>query len=79
MSGGHNGGNIRFGPDGYLYLGLGDAESPEPPDQKVTGQDISDLLASVLRIDVDRPSPGRGYSIPPDNPFVALPGARGEV
>ncbi|MFN0128660.1 MAG: PQQ-dependent sugar dehydrogenase [Verrucomicrobiales bacterium] len=79
VSGGHNGGNLRFGPDGYLYLGLGDADVPEPPDPRVTGQDISDLLASVVRIDVDRPSPGRRYGIPDDNPFVGQAGARGEV
>lgn len=79
VSGGHNGGNLRFGTDGYLYLGLGDAEVPEPPDPRVTGQDISDLLASVVRIDVDRPSGGRPYGIPDDNPFVGQAGARGEV
>jgi putative heme-binding domain-containing protein len=79
MSGGHNGGNLRFGPDGFLHLGLGDADGPEPPDPKVTGQDISDLPGSVLRIDVDHPSDSRGYSIPADNPFVAQPGAQGEI
>ncbi len=79
LSGGHNGGNLRFGPDGMLYLATGDAESPDPPDSRNTGQDISDLLSSVLRIDVDRRDPGKSYAIPRDNPFLETPGARGEV
>lgn len=79
LAGGHNGGNLRFGPDGMLYFGLGDTEVPDPPDPKVTGQDISDVYASVLRIDVDREEDGRRYAIPKDNPFVQTPGARGEV
>lgn len=78
-SGGHNGGNLRFGPDGYLYIPTGDSAGPDPPDSFVTGQDIGDLLSSVLRIDVDRPSGDLAYSIPADNPFVKMPGARGEV
>lgn len=79
LQGGHNGGNLRFGPDGMLYFGAGDAGPAEPPDPFVTGQDLSDLLASIMRIDVDHPDAGRAYSIPRDNPFVALPQARGEV
>ncbi len=79
LQGGHNGGNLRFGPDGMLYFGAGDAGPAEPPDPFVTGQDLSDLLASVMRIDVDRPDPGRAYGIPRDNPFVGVPKARGEV
>jgi putative heme-binding domain-containing protein len=78
-AGGHNGGNMRFGPDGMLYISTGDAEKPDPPDSLVTGQDISDLLASVLRIDVDHPEGDRAYSIPKDNPFLNVPNARGEV
>ncbi len=77
--GGHNGCTVAFGPDGYLYISLGDLESPNPPDPRNTGQDISDLYSSILRIDVDQPSEGRNYSIPSDNPFIDLPGARGEV
>lgn len=78
-SGGHNGGCLRFGPDGCLYISTGDAESPFPPDRLATGQDVSDLLSSILRVDVDHPSADKPYSIPPDNPFVSLAGARGEV
>jgi len=79
LSGGHNGGSIRFGPDGMLYISTGDAEAPDPPDGRNTGQDISDVLSSVLRIDVDHPEAGLPYGIPKDNPFVQTPGARGEV
>ncbi len=78
-AGGHNGGNLRFGPDGMLYISTGDGTKPDPPDSSVTGQDISDLLSSVLRIDVDHPEADRAYSIPRDNPFVEVPKARGEV
>jgi putative heme-binding domain-containing protein len=79
LSGGHNGGCLAFGPDGFLYISTGDAASPSPPDPLDTGQDVGDLLSSILRIDVDGRDPGRSYRIPPDNPFVALPGARPEV
>ncbi len=57
-SGGHNGGHISFGPDGMLYILSGDSEIPTPPDPINTGQDISDLLSSVIRIDVDKRDPG---------------------
>jgi uncharacterized repeat protein (TIGR03806 family) len=76
-SGGHNGGCIRFGPDGYLYLGTGDGSGIA--DGLETGQDLSDLLASLLRIDVDKPDEGRGYRVPDDNPYVKHKGARPEV
>ena len=78
-SGGHNGGCLEFGPDGYLYIATGDGTSPSPPDGLNTGQDISDLLGSILRIDVNRPSDGARYAIPKDNPFLTTPGARPEV
>ena len=78
-SGGHNGANIRFGPDGFLYVSTGDSEVPSPPDPLNTGQDISDLLSSILRIDVDHGEGGKGYATPRDNPFVDLPKARPEV
>jgi putative heme-binding domain-containing protein len=80
LSGGHNGCTLAFSNDGMLYISTGDADDPDPPDGKrKTGQDISDLLGSILRIDVDHPSGTNAYSVPPDNPFVSLPGARPEV
>jgi putative heme-binding domain-containing protein len=79
LQGGHNGGDIHFGPDGMLYISTGDAASPNPPDPFNTGQDISDLLSSILRIDVDRVDEGRKYAVPKDNPFVGMSGARPEV
>lgn len=78
-SGGHNGGCLKFGPDGYLYISSGDSEVPTPPDPMRTGQDISNLMSSVLRIDVDHSENGQAYRIPPDNPFVGIEGARGEI
>lgn len=73
----HNGGSLLFGPDGYLYLGLGDGGSGGDPHGH--GQSISTLLGSILRIDVSRSSPAEKYIVPPDNPFVSLAGARGEI
>ena len=77
--GGHNGGCLEFGKDGYLYIATGDGAGPNPPDGLTTGQDISDLLGAVLRIDVDRSEGDRAYRIPPNNPFVDLEGARPEI
>jgi glucose/arabinose dehydrogenase len=79
LSGGHNGCCMRFGPDGCLYVSTGDAGPANPPDPLKTGQDIGDLPSSILRIDVDHPEGGKSYCIPSDNPFVGVPGARGEV
>ncbi len=79
LAGGHNGGDLHFGPDGFLYISTGDATSPNPPDKLDTGQDLSDLLAAILRIDVDREEKGRAYAVPADNPFVETPGARPEI
>src|SRR5262245_19157588 len=76
-SGGQNGGCIRFGPEGYLYLSTGDGSGIA--DELQTGQDLGDLLGAILRIDVDHPEGDRAYTIPGDNPFVATPGARGEI
>lgn len=64
----HNGGHIAFGPDGYLYIGLGDGGAAGDP--RGNGQDRSTLLGSILRIDVSNAAPGAPYTIPPDNPFV---------
>ncbi len=75
-SAGHDGGDLVFGHDGMLYITSGDGTSDS--DTSVTGQDISDLLGGVLRIDVDHPDEDAGYSIPSDNPFVGLENARGE-
>jgi glucose/arabinose dehydrogenase len=79
LQGGHNGGDLHFGLDGYLYISTGDATDPNPPDLFKTGQDISDLLSSVLRIDVDRTENGKPYAVPKDNPFVGKAGAKPEI
>jgi putative heme-binding domain-containing protein len=79
LGGGHMGSCLCFGPDGMLYISTGDAASPNPPDLLNTGQDLDDLLSCILRIDVDRRDDGRAYAIPPDNPFISTPGARGEI
>ena len=76
-SNGHDGGDLAFGNDGYLYVSSGDGSSGS--DANLTGQRIDDLLAAVLRIDVDHPDPGRNYGVPKDNPFVDRPGARPEL
>ncbi|MCH2200704.1 MAG: PQQ-dependent sugar dehydrogenase [Fuerstiella sp.] len=76
-SGGHNGGCIKFGPDGYLYLATGDSSGIA--DQLRTGQDLSNVSGAILRIDVDRPGAAQPYSIPPDNPFVDMDNARPEI
>lgn len=77
LAGGHNGGEAIIGPDGYLYIATGDQTSTS--DGNSTGQGVNDLLAVIMRIDVDHPAPGKAYSIPKDNPFVKFPGARPEV
>lgn len=78
-SGGHNGGHLGFGPDGMLYILTGDSEVPSPPDPLNTGQDLTDLLSSVLRIDVDKRDEGKTYGVPEDNPFLQVPDARPEI
>ena len=62
----HNGGHIAFGPDGYLYITLGDSGAADDP--KSTGQNPKDWFGSILRLDVDHPAPGKAYGIPADNP-----------
>lgn len=73
----HNGGTIRFGPDGMLYLGVGDGGAAGDPKQ--AGQDLGQLLAKILRIDVNRKGAEKPYAIPTDNPFVGVRGAKPEV
>ncbi|MBL9193246.1 MAG: PQQ-dependent sugar dehydrogenase [Opitutaceae bacterium] len=77
LSGEHNGANLQFGPDGYLYVTTGDGAPPSPPDLYVTGQDVTDLLASILRIDIDHRDPPLAYRIPPDNPWAKPTPAQG--
>jgi len=70
----HNGGHIVFGPDGYLYMGIGDGGSGGDPQGH--GQDRNDLLGSILRLDV---SGATGYAVPAGNPLVGVAGTRGEL
>ncbi len=70
----HNGGDLQFGPNGYLYIGSGDGGSSGDPLNN--GQDLSTYLGKILRIDVDA---GLPYGIPPNNPFVDSTGALDEI
>ena len=70
----HNGGHITFGPDGYLYIGLGDGGTIQ--DLLGFAQSRQTLFGSILRIDIDGAEP---YAIPPDNPFVGDPAALDEI
>lgn len=72
----HNGGNLVFGPDGYLYIGLGDGGSGGDPHDNA--QSLSTLLGKMLRIS-PRPSGDAPYTVPSDNPFVGEPDARPEI
>ena len=79
IAGGHNGCDLLFDQSGCLLISTGDATEPSPPDRLKTGQDISDLLSSILRIDVRNASKEQPYTIPRDNPFLEVPNARKEV
>ncbi|MDW8325393.1 MAG: PQQ-dependent sugar dehydrogenase [Anaerolineales bacterium] len=70
----HNGGDLAFGPDGYLYIGMGDGGSAGDPENRA--QNLRSLLGKMLRLDVDN---GEPYGIPPDNPFVVRGDARPEI
>ncbi|HET8797114.1 MAG TPA: PQQ-dependent sugar dehydrogenase, partial [Thermoanaerobaculia bacterium] len=69
----HNGGQLQFGPDGFLYIGMGDGGSGGDPGNRA--QNLNDLLGKMLRIDID----AEPYAIPPSNPFAGQPGRRGEI
>jgi glucose/arabinose dehydrogenase len=73
----HNGGGLVFGPDGMLYIGLGDGGSGGDP--QGNGQRLATLLGKMLRIDVTRKDPGLEYAVPKDNPFAGRKGARPEI
>jgi len=73
----HFGGQLLFGPDGFLYVGVGDGGSEGDPDNNA--QRLNSLLGKILRIDVDSFSADQPYGIPGDNPFVGSDGAKGEV
>jgi glucose/arabinose dehydrogenase len=70
----HNGGELQFGPDGYLYIGMGDGGSAGDPQNRA--QSLTQLLGKMLRIDVDH---GEPYAIPPANPFLNTTGPRPEI
>ena len=72
----HKGGQLRFGPDGYLYIAAGDGGSAGDPNNNA--QNLSSLLGKILRIDVDATQAGKRYGIPSDNPFVRT-SSRGEI
>ncbi len=80
----HNGGALEFGPDGYLYISVGDggfADDWGYGHHKKTGngQDLNTLLGKILRIDVDKKDRGKEYAVPSDNPFVGKGDARPEI
>jgi glucose/arabinose dehydrogenase len=77
QSDGHDGLGMGFGHDGMFYVSSGDGTSDS--DTNIVGQDMTSLLAKVLRIDLEHPDPGKHYSIPRDNPFTRMKDARPEI
>ncbi len=73
----HNGGSLRFGPDGHLYIGTGDGGGSDDPD--CVSQNLNSLLGKILRLDVRSLDSTGSYTIPPQNPLVGQAGARGEI
>ena len=73
----HNGGAVRFGPDGMLYLGIGDGGAANDPHEH--GQNTQTLLGAIIRIDVRGASTQYPYRIPPDNPLLGVAGVRPEI
>ena len=73
----HNGGMIEFGPDGYLYIGMGDGGSANDPGNRA--QNLNELLGKILRIDVDHSNGSQPYSSPADNPFFGSAAGRDEI
>lgn len=73
----HNGGMIEFGPDGFLYIGMGDGGSGNDPGNRA--QSTDELLGKILRIDIDHPSGADPYSSPSDNPFFGGTPGRDEI
>jgi glucose/arabinose dehydrogenase len=75
----HNGGMLQFGPDGYLYISVGDGDSGVLHTPGTFAQTRDELLGDILRIDPEPAADGAAYTIPADNPFVDLPGVRPEI
>lgn len=73
----HYGGCLQFGPDGFLYVGMGDSGPQGDPEGH--SQNLGLMLGKMLRFDVDHQDPGKAYAIPCDNPFVGQAGVRPEI